>query len=277
MQDTKITLCVQDGLTVVVGVCFFYDQVMPSSFCFRKCPTTPRTLFRANNAYQVQIGEVYRRISYEVHAMHVAHSVGTWLYLCTLFIVTLFSQSLYARILFLLRPADNPRLSYHRYVMIALIGRCFIFVFFSFSLLLFPSISLQVDLVEQMGPLPFNLEFFTECQDMRELLAYLDAPPNMGRGGEDEQPVDDVPGWVREPQEDDGHESNVDNSAGGVKADTGQGEREEADNTVGNDDGGPRKRKRNERFRKLTEEICDVVDSYGLVSFFPLNIQVSLT
>lgn len=43
----------------------------------------------------------------------------------------------------------------------------------------------QVDLVEQMGPLPFNLEFFTECQDMRQLLAYLDAPPDTGEGGGD--------------------------------------------------------------------------------------------
>ncbi|CAM9810742.1 unnamed protein product [Sphacelaria rigidula] len=45
----------------------------------------------------------------------------------------------------------------------------------------------KVDLVEQMGPLPFNLEFFTECQDMRQLLAYLDAPPDTGEGGGDKE------------------------------------------------------------------------------------------
>ena len=29
------------------------------------------------------------------------------------------------------------------------------------------------------------------------------------------------------------------------------------------------------RFRKLNEEICDVVDSFSLVGFLPLNIQVN--
>jgi GPN-loop GTPase len=43
----------------------------------------------------------------------------------------------------------------------------------------------KVDLMEQYGPLPFNLEFFTDLQDMEKLLPYLDAPPALSNA-EDE-------------------------------------------------------------------------------------------
>ena len=36
---------------------------------------------------------------------------------------------------------------------------------------------MQVDLLNQFGALPFNLEFFTDLQDVERLLPYLDAPP----------------------------------------------------------------------------------------------------
>lgn len=138
-----------------------------------------------------------------------------------------------------------------------------------------------------MGPLPFNLEFFTECQDMRQLLAYLDAPPDTG---------DVTPADVEE-QEDPSRDSTGGGGGGGcseiVGRESGTGE------IAGDEDGkregwggaegpegketssedcevGRRRRGRNERFYKMTEEICDVVDSYGLVCFYPLNIQVRL-
>lgn len=128
----------------------------------------------------------------------------------------------------------------------------------------------QVDLVEQMGPLPFNLEFFTECQDMRQLLAYLDAPPNTGQDEVDAGAGDDA-------QEENVRSNDLEGSAGPVGRLEGGEEvagTEVADKAHGVSGGGGGRRG-NERFRKMTEEICDVVDSYGLVCFYPLNIQVT--
>lgn len=116
----------------------------------------------------------------------------------------------------------------------------------------------QVDLVEQMGPLPFNLEFFTECQDMQQLLAYLDAPPNVG--GDDRSG-----GAVDAGQQGPDRESS--NESGRSVTLVAEPARQ-ADAPLSS-------RRGRKRFKKLTEEICDVVDSYGLVCFLPLNIQVS--
>lgn len=145
----------------------------------------------------------------------------------------------------------------------------------------FVCVYLQVDLIEQMGPLPFNLEFFTECQDMRQLLAYLDAPPDTG-----EVPVDEA--GDDEEQDDENRDYNSNSEAGrecgSYRQDGGEAEATVrvdddgggGDGVAGDGNGGRRRRARNERFHKLTEEICDVVDSYGLVCFYPLNIQVRL-
>lgn len=182
---------------------------------------------------------------------------------------------------------------------------------------------MQVDLIEQMGPLPFNLEFFTECQDMRQLLAYLDAPPDTrdaisgydgdgdgdgdghddggagserrsgqhrdcGGSGSDSGGVSEIgrTSGARCPQEgggdDDDGNGDADADAEASRRGYGSDEREErgsADEHSGGGGGGDigrRRRGRNERFHKMTEEICDVVDSYGLVCFYPLNIQVRL-
>lgn len=109
-------------------------------------------------------------------------------------------------------------------------------------------LGVQVDLIEQMGPLPFNLEFFTECQDMRQLLAYLDAPPDVG--------ADDAASDENQGRETEGQRRSSGSVAGAAASGPSRA-------------GGKR-----ERFKKLTEELCDVVDSYSLVSFYPLNIQV---
>jgi len=44
----------------------------------------------------------------------------------------------------------------------------------------------KVDLMEQFGALPFNLEFFMDLQDMGRLLPYLDAPPARPDQGEED-------------------------------------------------------------------------------------------
>jgi len=146
---------------------------------------------------------------------------------------------------------------------------------------------LQVDLIEQMGPLPFNLEFFTECQDMRQLLAYLDAPPDTGHDATpagvegQEGPSRDSAGESGSGSGDAGRDSAATEQAGdrgGNREGLGDAEGGAEGEGASSEDGqvGRRRRRRNERFHKMTEEICDVVDSYGLVCFYPLNIQVWL-
>lgn len=112
---------------------------------------------------------------------------------------------------------------------------------------------------------------------MRQLLAYLDAPPDTGEA------LDDAG--------DDQEQDNPNRDRNGSSGETGRESEsygQDAEATVrfdgggvgggaaggGDSRGGGRRRGRNERFHKLTEEICDVVDSYGLVCFYPLNIQV---
>ncbi|CAM9824644.1 unnamed protein product [Discosporangium mesarthrocarpum] len=110
----------------------------------------------------------------------------------------------------------------------------------------------KVDLVEQLGPLPFNLDFFTECQDMSQLLDYMDAPPITE---------------YEEGEEDGERELRGERHGGG----TGQGEingDSEGGQGTGTESGLLRS-----QFSKMTEMICEVVDSYGLVCFYPLNIQ----
>jgi len=155
-------------------------------------------------------------------------------------------------------------------------GTCFI------SCVPLSRVDLQVDLIEQMGPLPFNLEFFTECQDMRQLLAYLDAPPDTGEaldGAEDEGEQDDQSRDRGNGGSEAGREDRIQRQDGGEAEAAGRVDGDDdvsGGGAAGDGDGGKRRRGRSERFHKLTEEICDVVDSYGLVCFYPLNIQVCL-
>lgn len=133
-----------------------------------------------------------------------------------------------------------------------------------------------------MGPLPFNLEFFTECQDMRQLLAYLDAPPDTGealdRAEEDGEQDDQSRHRNSSSSSETGRDRGGYGQDGGDAEATGRvGDDDRGgsgDGAAGDGDVGGRRKGRNERFHKLTEEICDVVDSYGLVCFYPLNIQV---
>ncbi|KAG5176591.1 hypothetical protein JKP88DRAFT_159087 [Tribonema minus] len=86
----------------------------------------------------------------------------------------------------------------------------------------------KVDLIEQYGPLAFNLDFFTECTDMTRILDYIDAP---ARGADE-----------------------LDRDLQGAH------ERPQGDAT-------------SKKLSRLTREICDVVESFGLVSFTTLDIQ----
>jgi len=91
----------------------------------------------------------------------------------------------------------------------------------------------KVDLIEQYGPLPFNLEFFTDLQDMERLLPYLDSSP--ASAYDEHGAAEDTDGHAFTPSP--------------VRADKIQ------------------------RRRRLHSAMCELIDDYNLVSFETLNIQ----
>ena len=94
-------------------------------------------------------------------------------------------------------------------------------------------------LEDSHSPMPFNLEFFTQCHDLSRLLDYLDSSPidfiADSSNSEDEEYMND-PEYLQ-----------------------------------------ARNRTRNSNFyrkyRKLHHELCDLVEDFGLLSFLPLSIQ----
>ena len=93
------------------------------------------------------------------------------------------------------------------------------------------------------SPLPFNLEFFTQCHDLRRLVDYLDS-----------NPMDFATG-----------------DSNGVDADPSFDYTEDLDYVRA------RERTRSSNFhikyRKLHHELCDMVEDFSLLSFLPLSIQ----
>mmetsp|Transcript_12401 Transcript_12401/g.20336 ORF Transcript_12401/g.20336 Transcript_12401/m.20336 type:complete len:465 (-) Transcript_12401:492-1886(-) len=87
------------------------------------------------------------------------------------------------------------------------------------------------------SPMPFNLEFFTQCHDLHRLVDYLDSNPMEFMGGQqnDEEYMED-PEYIAAQQ----------------KTRTSNFSR---------------------KYRKLHQELCEVVEDFGLLSFLPLAIQ----
>jgi GPN-loop GTPase len=119
-----------------------------------------------------------------------------------------------------------------------------------------PAVSLlsKVDLLSNYGPLPFSLEFFTDCQDLERLLPYLQ---QQGR----EEP---------DLQEDDFQIGDSSSICNGVWDDV--------DNYVDDPEyQSARSIKMSSPFfrkhERLHKAIADVVGEFGLVSFLPLDIS----
>lgn len=96
----------------------------------------------------------------------------------------------------------------------------------------------KVDLIEQYGTLPFNLEFFTDLQDMERLLPYLDQQPSAGPSaphgdGDDGDTAEPSPPPTLSP----------------AYAD------------------------KLRRKRRLHSAMCELIDDFNLVSFETLNIE----
>ena len=90
------------------------------------------------------------------------------------------------------------------------------------------------------SPLPFNLEFFTQCHDLHRLVDYLDSNP-------------------------------MDFAAGGNVADPSLDYMEDPEYRKAQE----RTRSSNfhRKYRKLHHELCEMVEDFSLLSFLPLSIQ----
>ena len=86
------------------------------------------------------------------------------------------------------------------------------------------------------SPMPFNLEFFTQCHDLHRLVDYLDSNPMEFMGEQSNEEYMDDPEYIAAQQ----------------KTRTSNFSR---------------------KYRKLHHELCEVVEDFGLLSFLPLSIQ----
>jgi hypothetical protein len=120
------------------------------------------------------------------------------------------------------------------------------------------------------GPLPFNLDFFTECLNLAPLVRYIgkDIPGNTGPAQTHSQSRHQQAGL--HDNDDDISDNDVDdastpsagaNRGAGVGASTRAAEPE-----IGMS-------KLQAKFQRMSAALCEVVDDYGLVSFHPMNIE----
>ena len=86
------------------------------------------------------------------------------------------------------------------------------------------------------SPMPFNLEFFTQCHDLHRLVDYLDSNPMEIMGDQNDEEYMDDPEYIAAKQ----------------KTRTSNFTR---------------------KHRQLHHELCEVVEDFGLLSFLPLAIQ----
>jgi len=100
------------------------------------------------------------------------------------------------------------------------------------------------------SPMPFNLEFFTQCHDLRRLVDYLDS-----------NPMDAMAEFNLENNNANANEE--DPTLFDYREDP---EYQEAQNKT-------RSSNFYRKYRKLHNELCDVVEDFGLLSFLPLSIQ----
>lgn len=89
------------------------------------------------------------------------------------------------------------------------------------------------------SPMPFNLEFFTQCHDLHRLLDYLDS-----------NPMDFIADTARIDDEE--YVDDEEYQAARQRTRSSQFYR---------------------KYRKLHHELCDLVEDFGLLSFLPLAIQ----
>ena len=109
----------------------------------------------------------------------------------------------------------------------------------------------KIDLLPLYGPMPFKLNFFTDMVDLMPLVRYLDA----------------------EVEGEDGRMSLGEGE--GVETEEGE-EEEEREEEKGGGAGvaTPTLRaKLRTKFRRMSEQLCELVSDFGLISFLPMNVE----
>ncbi|KAM3570030.1 hypothetical protein VYU27_007894 [Nannochloropsis oceanica] len=100
----------------------------------------------------------------------------------------------------------------------------------------------KIDLIESCGRLAFDLNFYTDVMEVRNLLPYLEARP-------------------MDPRKKDNEEDEMEEEVG-----------EEVEDGEGQMRGGM-DRMFARRYHKLNEAMCELIEDYSLVAFHPLNIE----
>ena len=97
----------------------------------------------------------------------------------------------------------------------------------------------KIDLLPHYGPLPFNLDFYTELTDLGRLMRYLD-----------ERPLTD--GSAPGSYDSDGDGNGAESFAEPAK---------KAGNTL------------HDKYRKMTQQLCEVLDDSQFVDFLPMTVE----
>ena len=95
----------------------------------------------------------------------------------------------------------------------------------------------KIDLLPQYGPLPFNLDFYTELTDLGRLMRYLDERPPA---------ADNVPG---------AYDSDNSDSEGAISS------ANKVCSTL------------HSKYRKMTQQLCEVLDDSQFVDFLPMSVE----
>ena len=95
----------------------------------------------------------------------------------------------------------------------------------------------KIDLLEQFGEVPFNLDFFTDVMDLGRLLQFLESPQG-GENGEEHEKYD-------------------------ISSDQNYIAARNATKSS----------KFYQKHKRLHEALVELIDDFGLVKFVPLNVQ----
>jgi len=124
----------------------------------------------------------------------------------------------------------------------------------------------KIDLMNQFGILPMNLEFFTDLQDMPRLLMFLDAPPaNIdSEEGEEEEDQDENDTNKKAAATEEEEEEEEEQGGGGELSSSLINENQQCKND-------------HEMFlikrKRLHSAMCDLIEDFSLVSFETLDIS----
>ena len=125
----------------------------------------------------------------------------------------------------------------------------------------------KIDLLVNYGPLPFNLDFFTNCNDLNRLLSYLQQDGRFGGVGSssggasdgDEYYDDDDNYFNDEYNINNTNETNYDSYADDVEYQQARSKRRLSKFYI--------------KHEKLHKALTEIIDDFSLMSFLPLDIS----